>query len=221
MKVAFLHTLAANQTLFDECIQGSKLAELADVVHYSAPDLLQYASNVGFDEHLAKLVAQQVQTLESLGANWVICTCSSIGRLAESCVTQHAKVLRIDRPMAQVASKAKQLTVLVALPTTIEPTMNLLAEYQANIENRASVRVIDGAWQHYLDGDLTAYQQTIADYIEQYCAQDETILLAQASMAPAVNLLVKPCQEKVLTSPRSCIEYLVEQLVLQAEKRES
>ncbi|GAK85534.1 hypothetical protein JCM19238_3123 [Vibrio ponticus] len=31
MKVAFLHTLAANQTLFDDCIQESQLAKFADV----------------------------------------------------------------------------------------------------------------------------------------------------------------------------------------------
>jgi hypothetical protein len=39
VQVAFLHTLAANQVLFDGFIQGSELPHLAKVVHHSAPSL--------------------------------------------------------------------------------------------------------------------------------------------------------------------------------------
>ncbi|GAK85533.1 glutamate racemase [Vibrio ponticus] len=155
---------------------------------------------MGFDEQLTNQVAKQVQELEAQGADWIICTCSSIGRLAETSATHHAKMLRVDRPMAQAASKAKQLKVLAALSTTLEPTMNLLAEYQAESETLTQVQVIEGAWQHYINGDLPAYQQTIAEHISQYCAEDDVILLAQASMAPAVKLLADTCQAKVLTS---------------------
>ncbi|GAB2638871.1 hypothetical protein [Vibrio panuliri] len=220
MKVAFLHTLAANQILFDDCIQESQLAKFADVMHCCAPELLEYASGVGFDAHLANQVAGQVRALEQQGADWIVCTCSSIGRLAESSLTHHAKVLRVDRPMAQKASQAKQLTVLAALPTTIEPTMSLLAEYRVDIEQFANVRVIDVVWQHYLAGDLATYQQAIANYLDQYCSDDEVVLLAQASMAPAMKLLSEVWSTKVLTSPSTCLEYLVGQLMLPSEQGE-
>ncbi|MBO9496619.1 hypothetical protein J7438_21395 [Thalassotalea sp. G20_0] len=212
MKVAFLHTLTANQTLFDACIQESPLTEIADVIHRNAPELLQYASSVGLDDTLAKQVEQHILNLEEQGAEWIICTCSSIGHLAESSKTGSAQVIRVDRPMALAASQANGITVLAALKTTIEPTMNLLAEYQADIQQLAKVRVIDDAWQHYLDGCSERYQQTIADYIEQHCLEDDSIVLAQASMAPAVKRLPEALQHKVLTSPELCIQYLIVQL---------
>ncbi|MGI2030216.1 hypothetical protein [Endozoicomonas acroporae] len=55
-------------------------------------------------------------------------------------------------------------------------------------------------------------QQTIADYIEQHCLEDDSIVLAQASMAPAVKRLPEALQHKVLTIPALCIQYLIAQL---------
>ncbi|OLQ86605.1 hypothetical protein BIY21_04015 [Vibrio ponticus] len=221
MKVAFLHTLAANQTLFDACIEETSLADIAEVIHYCSPRLLQYASRVGLDADLAMQVEQQVLQIEAQGADWIICTCSTIGRLAESAQVQRAQVIRVDRPMAWAARQAKQMSVLAALKTTLQPTMNLLAEYQADIDQVARVVILEDAWQHYIDGQLESYHQTIADYIEQHCEGDDAVVLAQASMAPAVKFLPTAMKVKVLTSPSSCIEYLVEQLVLPAEKRQS
>ncbi len=217
MKVALLHTLQANQALFDACLVHTQLGEFVDIVHYCAPELLQYASEVGIDDTLTALVAQQVLDIEAQGADWVVCTCSSIGRLAEQAITQRAKVIRVDRPMAIAASQVESLTVLAALETTIKPTMALLAEYATDIKQTAKIAVIEGAWPHYLDGDLQAYQQTIADYIQQYCAEDSAIMLAQASMAPAVSLLPHCLQSKVLTSPTLCIEYLLTQVARRTE----
>ncbi|MBA5762840.1 hypothetical protein H2O73_10830 [Vibrio sp. 404] len=212
MQVAFLHTLAANETLFDGFIQRSRLPNFATVVHHSAPQLLEYASQTGLDEVLAAQVAQQVLQLEAQGADWIVCTCSSIGRMAEQAQTKHARVIRVDRPMAIVASKAKQLTVLAALETTIEPTMSLLAEYPSQLSEQAQVVVIPQAWQHYLNGKIDTYSQTIADYIVQKCIDDECVVLAQASMSPALSLLAETLQARVLTSPKLCIDFLIAEL---------
>ena len=168
MKIAFLHTLAANQSLFESFISPSGLETLASVHHHSAPQLLQYASTVGIDEELTSMVEQQVLQLEAQGADWVVCTCSSIGALAERATTRFAQVLRVDRPMVAEASLAAKVKVLAALSTTIEPTMNLLAEYDTDAETntesaqRVTVEVIPDAWPHYLAGDNEAYLTTIA-----------------------------------------------------------
>ena len=212
MQVAFLHTLAANESLFETFIQRSRLPSLAIVVHHSAPELLEYASQTGLDEVLAEQVAQQVLQLEAQGADWIVCTCSSIGRMAEQAQTKHARVIRVDRPMAIAASKAKQLTVLAALETTIEPTMSLLAEHPSQLSEQAQVVVIPQAWQYYLNGQIDTYSQTIADYIVQNGIDDECVVLAQASMAPALALIPQHLQARVFTSPKLCIDFLIAEL---------
>ncbi|EGU32086.1 hypothetical protein VII00023_05467 [Vibrio ichthyoenteri ATCC 700023] len=212
MQIAFLHTLAANQTLFESFIAPSGLDRLASIVHHSAPQLLQYASAVGLDDELASMVEQQIVQLEAQGADWIVCTCSSIGALAEQAKTRFAQVMRVDRPMAIEASQSGHIKVLAALATTINPTINLLAEYDADIAQRSTVEVIPEAWAHYLAGDNDAYLATIAQYITQHCQDDGCIVLAQASMAPAILQLDQATRQRALTSPSLCLDYLLAEL---------
>ncbi|WP_434999666.1 hypothetical protein ACRZ5S_17775 [Vibrio scophthalmi] len=212
MQIAFLHTLAANQSLFDSFIASSGLEKQATIRHHIASQLLQHASNVGIDDELASMVEQQIVQLEAQGADWVICTCSSIGALAEQAKTRFAQVMRVDRPMAIEASQSGHIKVLAALETTINPTMNLLVEYDADIAQRATVEVIPEAWAHYLAGDNDAYLATIAQYIQDHCLNDSRIVLAQASMAPAILQLDQATRQRTLTSPSLCLEYLLAEL---------
>ena len=158
------------------------------------------------------MVEQEILKLEAQGANWIVCTCSSIGRLAEQSKTQFAQVIRVDRPMAITASRSDQIKVFAALSTTIEPTMALLAEYDQDIAHRVSVAVIPDAWAHYQNGDTHAYLATIAQYIEHHCQQDPCIVLAQASMAPSILQLGESLQHRTLTSPKLCLDYLLAEL---------
>lgn len=214
MQIALLHTLAANQTLFDSFIASSGLDKQTSIRHHCVPELLQHASAVGIDDELASMVEQQVERLEAQGADWIICTCSSIGALAEQAKTRFAQVMRVDKPMIIEASQASHVKVLAALETTINPTMNLLAEYDADIAQRATVEVIPDAWSHYLAGNNDAYLATIAQYITQHCQHDGCIVLAQASMAPAIFQLDQATRQRTLTSPGLCLDYLLAELHL-------
>jgi hypothetical protein len=212
MQIAFLHTLSANQTLFDLFIASSGLEKRVSIRHYCAPKLLQHASEVGIDDELAAMVEQQIVLLEEQGADWIICTCSSIGALAEQAKTRFAQAMRVDRPMAIEVSQSGHIKVLVALETTIIPTMNLLAEYDADIVQRATVEVIPKAWPDYLAGDNEAYLTTIVQYINDHCENDSRIVLAQASMAPAILHLDQATRQRILTSPSLCLDYLLADL---------
>lgn len=212
MQIAFLHTLAANQSLFDSFIASSGLEKQATIRHHIASQLLQHASNVGIDDELATMVEQQIVQLEAQGADWIICTCSSIGALAEQAKTRFAQVMRVDRPMAIEASQSGHVKVLAALETTIIPTMSLLAEYDAAIAKRVTVEVISKAWPHYQAGDNEAYLATIAQHINDHCESDRCIVLAQASMAPAILQLDELTRQRTLTSPNLCLDYLIAEL---------
>ncbi|MEC6831090.1 hypothetical protein VXS06_04850 [Photobacterium toruni] len=212
MQIAFLHTLSANQTLFDLFIASSGLEKRVSIRHYCAPKLLQHASEMGIDDELAAMVEQQIVLLEEQGADWIICTCSSIGGLAEQAKTRFAQVMRVDRPMASEASQCGHIKVLAALETTINSTMILLAEYDADIVQRATVEVIPEAWAHYLAGDNDTYLAIIAQYTYDHCENDSRIVLAQASMAPAILQLDQATRQRTLTSPSLCLDYLLAEL---------
>ena len=158
------------------------------------------------------MVKQQVLQLEVQGVDWVVCTCSSIGALAEQVKTRFSQVIRVDRPMAIEVSQSGHIKVLVALETTIIPTMNLLAEYDADIVQRATVEVIPKAWPDYLAGDNEAYLTTIVQYINDHCENDSRIVLAQASMAPAILHLDQATRQRIITSPSLCLDYLLADL---------
>ena len=61
--------------------------------------------------------------------------------------------------------------------------------------------LIDGAWSHFLSGDQVAYARSIADTIREAKRLVDVVVLAQASMAPAAELLADLGVE-VLSSPQ-------------------
>lgn len=72
------------------------------------------------------------------GATAVLCTCSTIGGVAESLgPALGVPVLRVDRPMAAVAARAERVTVIVAVASTVAPTLALIAE-EADAAGRLS-----------------------------------------------------------------------------------
>lgn len=63
------------------------------------------------------------------GARAVLCTCSTIGAVAEAeSVTLGVPVLRVDRPMAAAAAARDRVVVLASITGTLAPTLALLAE---------------------------------------------------------------------------------------------
>ncbi|CAB9521572.1 expressed unknown protein [Seminavis robusta] len=155
----------------------------------------------------------------------------SLGDDAEQTTSSHIPVLRVDRPMADCAVGYSVIHVLAALESTLEPTKELLDKCAstAHTHPRIHMTVVPEAWSHFQQGDQKAYIQTIADYIqEKYSntesSQDSVIVLAQASMSPAAELLLIPEQQsslgdkdkdtgmaelpRILTSPSICVDYL-------------
>ena len=76
----------------------------------------------------ARRVAQHVAAAEDAGADYIMVTCSSIGPAVETAATlAGVPVLRVDQPMAdQAVATAKRIGVIATLPTTLEPTADLI-----------------------------------------------------------------------------------------------
>ena len=212
----FLHTSPVHVPTFEalvvEVVPGVAAVSIVDV------DLLERARTHGLDDpQLAEAVRRALEALVSGGATTILCTCSTIGGLAERIGRERSlAVVRVDRPMVERAVEVGgRILVVAALASTVAPTTELVAEVAAARDARITVEVlvVDGAWPHFESGDLGAYHRAIADRIVgrvtgQPPAPD-VIVLAQASMAPVASFDdITALGVPVLARPRTAVASL-------------
>jgi len=135
----------------------------------------------------------------------VLCTCSSVGGMAEQVGRQIGlPTLRVDRPMAEAAVAAgKRLLVAACLPSTLGPTTQLLNEV-AHAQNRRveiETLLMENAWPLFQAGDEAGFARHIAGIIDHIRPRPDAIVLAQASMAGAADLL-RQSPVPVFAAPR-------------------
>jgi Asp/Glu/hydantoin racemase len=178
----------------------------ACVVEYVVmPALLEQARQEGLTSAIAQQLNQVIEQLQTQGVEQIICTCSTLGGLAE---TLNPRVIRVDRAMAEQAiALGSRIAVVAALASTLEPTHALLkavAQQQAKMIKIHDYTCLN-AWEAFLANDQASYLQQIASVLTTI-DQADVIVLAQASMAEAAKL----CQQKIpiLSSPRIAIERL-------------
>ena len=135
-----------------------------------------------------------------------VCTCSTIGGIAEAAGSDDAPTIRIDRALMQAAlSHGARPLVAMCLESTKAPTLDLLDDVARVQGCDASPMVVmcQPAWRHFEAGDMDAYARSIADTIKAELINDspDCIVLAQGSMAIAEPLL-GDTGLPVLSSPR-------------------
>lgn len=201
--LAFLHTAQVHVPTFERLVR--EIAPDLRVRHVVREDLLADARAVGVDD--AGLVARvhlAMHEAASSGATVVVCTCSTIGAVAERTPTGDAfKALRIDRAMADRAVRTgPRVLIVAAVESTLEPTTALIvsAAAQAGVGTRPSVLLVEHAWAHFQAGDHRRYVQTLAEAIRAAVGKADVVVLAQASMA-AVTPLLANLGIDVLSSP--------------------
>ncbi|MEU6390527.1 aspartate/glutamate racemase family protein [Streptomyces sp. NPDC046939] len=202
MILALLHTSPAHVPVFDALRDAAHPG--LTLRHVVREDLLVRAG-----EHGPASVADDVRTvLEAAardGADAVLCTCSSIGAVAEDVAPAlgGVPVLRVDRPMAARAVAAgRRITVVATVRSTFGPTLALIEEEAARAGRDVDVRTlhVDGAWERFLAGDRDGYLGLVAAAVDTITDAD-AIVLAQASMADAADR-ARATGTPVLSSPR-------------------
>lgn len=198
--LALLHTSPVHVPVFD----ALRDADHPGLVlrHVVREELLTRAGALG-PEAVADEVEALVAEAVAAGADAVLCTCSTIGAVAEGAgVALGVPVLRVDRPMAATAVRAGRVTVLATLASTLEPTRALLAEEAAGAGlPAADVRtvLVAGAWERFAAGDGEGCLDLVAAAADAVTDAD-VIVLAQGSMAGAVDRTAT--RVPVLSSPR-------------------
>jgi hypothetical protein len=205
--IGFLHTAEGHVETFGALVEEIDPARRH--VHAVRPDLLERAQLGGVDdEALSDQLREAVRDVAARDASVVICTCSTLGGMAERCVSDvGVQVLRVDRPMAELAVRSgSRLGVVAALESTLAPTRALLND--AALAAGRNVTVIDApcfdAWARWELGDIEGYHRDVAACVDALDATIEVVVLAQASMAGAAALVKNG--RLVLSSPRAAVQ---------------
>jgi hypothetical protein len=189
--LAFLHTAPANVGLFTRLVAAADPSVRTE--HELVEQIMLEAARLGrITDEMRRDTQTAIDALAARGAAMVVCTCSTIGGVAEALSTPALPVMRIDRPMAQAAVRSgRRVIVAATLASTVQPTLELLRQV-AGKEQRATALVeclCSEAWPMYQRGDVAGYAAAIADAVAAIATPADIVVLAQASMAPAAAVL--------------------------------
>lgn len=208
--IAILHTAHATVPLLkkniNERIPNAKIINFVD--DSILPMLMENKDNLTycFEKFLcyAKFAEKQKASL-------IINACSSVGQFSVySTGKLHVPLIRIDDPATDlVAENNQKIAVLATIKTTLEPSTALLhskADEHAKIDSF----LLDGAFQMNSSGNKEAHDKLISEKIKSIADDYDSIFLAQASMAEAMNYLDEDTKSKVYTSVPYAMDKLVE-----------
>jgi Asp/Glu/hydantoin racemase len=211
-QLGLIHTSATLVPIFQQLC--STKVPTVDVFNIADDSLIKDVIRRGeLTATTARRVVEHVASAEAAGADYILVTCSSIGRAVETAAgLANVPVLRVDQPMADKAVEmSRRIGVLATLPTTLEPTADLINRRAAKAGKQIALtsRLIEGAFDQLMSGNGATHDALVAAALKELASQVEVILLAQASMARVVETL--PAEERrvpILASPSLAIEYL-------------
>jgi len=186
-----LHTSEVHRPVFDDLVAEidprSRLVTLVDEA------LLDRARRFGLaDPALVDAMRKRLDELADRDARSIVCTCSTIGGLAESIGAGLAvDVVRVDRAMAErAAAIGGSIVALAALESTVATTCDLIESVALSRGARVAVeaRLVVGAWERFEAGDVAGYHALVADAVARVGNEADVVVLAQASMAQAADL---------------------------------
>jgi hypothetical protein len=208
--LAFLHTSPVHVETFTRI--SKELASDLRVRHVVAEALLEEARAAGVTEALTRNVSKAVVDAASTGAGVVVCTCSTIGGLAESTDTANKFLaMRIDRAMADIAVRGgPRILVVAALASTLQPTRALLqsSARKAGVSITLTELLVEHAWAYFEQGDSEKYLSAVAEAVAKGINGNDVVVLAQASMAPVANSVLS-ADVPILSSPWVGVEAAV------------
>lgn len=202
--IAFLHTASAHEQTFNDLLIDQPIK----TVHSVHEEWLTQARQDGLTDDLIDAVSARLRELAD-EADVVLCTCSTLGPIAQSLNMRN--VLRVDQPMMQAAAAIDGTALLVmCLDSTVDASCVLFESACADADREPDYEVVTcpQAWQHFQDGDQAGFireieqtVQTEADVIDNLGC----IVLAQASMSVAASSL-QGLDVPVLTSPALAVK---------------
>lgn len=159
-------------------------------------------------------LVSHVWSAEDAGAEAILVTCSSIGPAVDAAQALCAvPLVRVDAGMVEKALESgRRIGVLATLSTTLAPTAALVTTRAAyrGVDVTVESHVCEGAFEALSSGDRDTHDARIRDGLGALSGRVDVVLLAQASMA---NALDDDARERagipVLSSPELGVRHLM------------
>lgn len=206
--LVFLHTSPVHVATFDALLKEAAPALTA--VHHVREDLLARAQREGLGSAGLTAAVRSALLNAAPGARVMVCTCSTIGGLAEATPAE-VPITRIDRAMADEAvQRGAPVLMVAALQSTLQPTAELLQSSADRLKRPLQLRSlwVEEAWPHFEAGRRDAYLAAVAAAVRRTANPGDTVVLAQASMAGAAEALADTGLV-VLSSPRLGVQHAI------------
>ncbi|MCE5184880.1 MAG: aspartate/glutamate racemase family protein [Planctomycetaceae bacterium] len=211
-RLTLIHTSPVMVGVFSELCR--QLLPDVEAVHMVDESLLKDIIKDGYlAKRTARRVVNHIFSADQVGTDAILVTCSSIGKATEmGRELVETPVIRVDEPMARKAIEiGKRIGVIATLPSTLDPTVELIRRHSANIE--VTAKMCEGAFEALMAGDTSAHDKIVSGGILELAGRVDVIVLAQASMARVVSALpAGKVTIPVLASPRLAIEHVVPML---------
>lgn len=212
-KIGIIHTTSATiaglNSLVKEIIGE---AEIINILDDSILGDMREKHNVDF---VKERWISYAKVLEKLGVDAVLSACSTVGAFAEAAdQILTIPVYRIDDAMCtRAVENGTVISVFATLKSTLEPTVELIERKAALSGKQVKINtvLVEGAYAALMEGRKELHDEKIKVAVEQYLPESDMVVLAQASMASAVNTDGLD-GEKILTSPRLGILKLAKDL---------
>ncbi len=207
-RLTLIHTSGMMIPVFaDLC---TELLPGVEIVHMVDESLLKDIIRDGrLSKPTARRVVEHILSAERAGTDFIMVTCSSVGPAAElGRELVDVPVMRVDEPMAeQAVSKGSRVGVVATLPSTLNPTVDLIQSKAADVQ--VTARLCEGAFQALVSGDSGTHDRIVVSHLQDLISQVDVIVLAQASMARVVQTLPPGSVTiPILASPRLAVEHL-------------
>ena len=199
-KLTILHTTLATTTTIPAMIQ-ELYPEEYDIVNVLDDSLLNDIKCSGrMSASVIERFIQYACIAKNNGSDALLLACSSLGKAADIArELLDIPLYKIDEPMAdQAVNSGNNILVLGTVKSTLEPTSDLIRSKRKSQEQSITCILIPDVFELY-EIDREQHDQRIAEVIQEHLNTYDVIVLAQASMANAIQYITQG-REKIVTS---------------------
>lgn len=199
-KLTILHTTLATTTTIPAMIRELYPDEF-DVVNVLDDSLLNDIKCSGrMSASVIERFIQYACIAKNNGSDALLLACSSLGKAADIArELLDIPLYKIDEPMAdQAVESGNNILVLGTVKSTLEPTSDLIRSKRKSQEQSITCILIPDVFELY-EIDREQHDQRIAEVIQEHLNTYDVIVLAQASMANAIQYITQD-REKIVTS---------------------
>ena len=199
-KLTILHTTLATTTTIPAMIRELYPDEF-DIVNVLDDSLLNDIKCSGrMSASVIERFIQYACIAKNNGSDALLLACSSLGKAADIArELLDIPLYKIDEPMAdQAVESGNNILVLGTVKSTLEPTSDLIRSKRKSQEQSVTCILIPDVFELY-EIDRERHDQKIAEVIQEHLNTYDVIVLAQASMANAIQYITQG-REKIVTS---------------------